>query len=57
MLVKGRKILLMRRANVFKELGGFDEDFCYHGDQDLGLRVHEAGYDVIFDPAICARHL
>jgi GT2 family glycosyltransferase len=45
------------RANVFQELGGFDEKFRYHADQDLGLRIAEAGYRVMFDPGISARHL
>lgn len=45
------------RAQVFKRIGGFDARFRYHGDQDLGVRVGEAGFKVLFDPEICVRHL
>jgi GT2 family glycosyltransferase len=44
-------------GQLFRELGGFDERFRYHADQDLGVRVKDAGYEVWFKPDIVARHL
>jgi GT2 family glycosyltransferase len=45
------------RSDVFRKVDGCDTRFRYHEGQDLGLRVKQAGYDVVFDPRICARHL
>lgn len=45
------------RADVFKKVGGFDDNFRYHSGQDLGLRVAAAGYEVRFEPGITVRHL
>ena len=40
--------MLLRRS-LFEELGGFDESFFMYGeDMDLCLRVHEAGYKVLY---------
>jgi N-acetylglucosaminyl-diphospho-decaprenol L-rhamnosyltransferase len=36
------------RSSVFKELGGFDEEyFCYCEDVDLGFRMRLAGYSIM----------
>lgn len=32
------------RTSVFKEVGGFDEQFCGYEDDDLFLRIFQAGY-------------
>jgi len=45
------------RGNLFRKLDGYDERFRYHADQDLGVRVKTAGYEVYFKPGITARHL
>lgn len=40
--------MLLRRA-LFEELGGFDESFFMYGeDMDLCMRVHAAGYRVLY---------
>ncbi|MBD5560120.1 MAG: glycosyltransferase family 2 protein [Clostridia bacterium] len=42
---------LMTRADVFREVGGFDEEFVLaFNDVDLCLRIREAGYSVLFAP-------
>jgi GT2 family glycosyltransferase len=45
------------RADLFRQIGGFDERFRYHSGQDLCLRVRAAGYEVRFEPGIRACHL
>jgi GT2 family glycosyltransferase len=48
--------VLMRR-DVFERLGGFDEEFTLCGsDVDLGLRAHELGYRVVYNPFARLRH-
>ena len=48
--------LLMRR-DVFERLGGFDEEFTLCGsDVALGLRAHELGYRVVYNPFARMRH-
>lgn len=38
---------LMIRADIFKKLKGFDEDyFLYYEDTDLQYRIHELGYKI-----------
>jgi len=45
------------RSPVFWELGGFADDFpSNYNDTDLCLRVRQAGYRVIYDPAVVLRH-
>ncbi|MGD0632627.1 MAG: glycosyltransferase [Terracidiphilus sp.] len=45
------------RKSVFGELGGFDETFpVNYNDVDLCLRVRQAGYEVIVEPAALLRH-
>jgi GT2 family glycosyltransferase len=48
----------MTRAELFRELGGFDQQtfFMYCDDVDYSWRVREAGYDVIFQPAAVVFH-
>lgn len=42
---------LMTRADVFREVGGFDEEFVLaFNDVDLCLRIREAGYSILFTP-------
>jgi GT2 family glycosyltransferase len=48
--------VLMRR-DVFEQLGGFDEEFTLCGsDVALGLRAHELGYRVVYNPFARLRH-
>lgn len=43
---------LMIRAQVLKEVGGFDEDyFFYNDDWDFSLRVRDAGYEILYNPS------
>ncbi|MEO0650928.1 MAG: glycosyltransferase family 2 protein, partial [Planctomycetota bacterium] len=46
------------RADAFRELGGFDEEFfAYYEDVDLGWRMWVAGYEVHYAPrAVCYHH-
>ncbi|MFT5050138.1 MAG: GT2 family glycosyltransferase [Chlamydiales bacterium] len=46
------------RADVFEQLGGFDEDFfAYYEDVDLGWRTWVAGHSIRYVPeAICYHH-
>ena len=42
----------MMRAAAARDVGGYDVD-CYHGeDAELGRRLLDRGYKVIFDPAL-----
>lgn len=46
------------RADVFREAGGFDEDFVFHMEEiDLCWRVKQLGYAVWFEPASVVYHL
>ena len=46
------------RADVFEELGGFDETFNPFGPEDLdfSLRVRQAGYRALYIPSALAYH-
>jgi N-acetylglucosaminyl-diphospho-decaprenol L-rhamnosyltransferase len=46
--------MLVRRS-VLEQLGGFDEGFfLYCEDKDLARRIHDAGYEVAYEPgALC----
>lgn len=45
------------RADVFEELGGFDDDyFMFYEDVDLGWRMNLLGYRFRFQPASLAYH-
>jgi GT2 family glycosyltransferase len=52
-------VFLLVRAPLLKALGGFDVAFApaYFEDADLGLRIQEAGYRVVYDPAVIVHHL
>ncbi|OFX20549.1 MAG: hypothetical protein A2041_06660 [Bacteroidetes bacterium GWA2_31_9b] len=47
------------RRDLWNKLGGFDPIFTpgYFEDLDLGLRVHKAGYKIIWDPECRVDHL
>jgi N-acetylglucosaminyl-diphospho-decaprenol L-rhamnosyltransferase len=48
--------LCVRRA-AFEQIGGFDERFfMYSEDADLGMRLREAGYRLLYEPAAVAEH-
>lgn len=49
---------LLVRADLFRSLGGFDEQISYHGeDVDLCWRAHHHGARVVVVPSAKARHL
>jgi O-antigen biosynthesis protein len=52
-------VFLLVRTSVLKELGGFDHAFApaYFEDADLCMRIQEAGYRIVYDPAITVYHL
>jgi N-acetylglucosaminyl-diphospho-decaprenol L-rhamnosyltransferase len=46
------------RRELFEQLGGFDERFfMYYEDADLCRRVHEAGFDVRYEPSVEVVHV
>jgi GT2 family glycosyltransferase/glycosyltransferase involved in cell wall biosynthesis len=55
----GSGVFLLCRARAVKDLGGFDEDFApaYYEDADLCVRLHAAGWRIVYDPAITVHHL
>ena len=54
--VSGAAMLLERAA--FTEVGGFDEQlFLYKEDEDLCLRLREAGGAVVYDPGVRVGHV
>ena len=55
----GSAVFLLCRAEIVKDLGGFDEDFmpAYYEDADLCVRMRKAGYRVLYDPAVSLTHL
>lgn len=45
------------RSDVFKQLGGFDEDYgMYFEDSDLCMQAHAQGLEVWYEPKICIVH-
>ena len=45
------------RAEMLREIGGFDEDlFAYGDDAELGLRARLAGWDCLYTPFAVVRH-
>jgi len=50
---------LLARTEAVRDRGGFDEDFApaYYEDADLCLRLHSAGYRVVYDPSVVVHHL
>lgn len=46
------------RADIFRQLGGFDSDFFAHMEEiDLCWRMQIAGYKVMVEPRSCVYHL
>ena len=42
---------LMTTRKIFDQVGGFDNQFdAYYGDSDLCLKIHKAGFRIIFTP-------
>lgn len=52
-------VFLACRTELVKLLGGFDADYApaYFEDADLCARMIEAGYRIIYDPALFLHHL
>ena len=52
-------VFLLCRAALVKDLGGFDPQFspAYYEEADLCLRMGQAGFRVVYDPAIVIHHL
>jgi O-antigen biosynthesis protein len=52
-------VFLMARRTVLNRLGGFDDAFApaYYEDADLCVRMGEAGFRVVYDPAVIVHHL
>ena len=50
---------LMVRGDLLHRLGGFDDAFApaYYEETDLCLRIQQAGYSVVYDPAVALTHL
>jgi GT2 family glycosyltransferase len=49
---------VMFRGSLLKQLGGFDEHFFYHFEEvDLCRRVWNAGYPIVYTPAVTITHL
>ena len=47
----------MYRAQMLREIGGFDEDFFAYGDDaELGLRARIAGWRCVYTPHAVVRH-
>ncbi|NTW83857.1 MAG: glycosyltransferase [Chlorobiaceae bacterium] len=49
---------LMTRTHLFKELGGFDNDYypAYYEDTDYCVRLWKSGHTVVYDPSVIIRH-
>ncbi|MCQ8279202.1 glycosyltransferase [Acetobacteraceae bacterium KSS8] len=50
---------LMVRADCLSRLGGFDTAYApaYYEETDLCVRLHKAGYRVLYDPNVVIEHL
>lgn len=44
------------RSDVLVTVGGFDEVFFYYEEIELGLRLMDAGYTIIYDPEVSVIH-
>jgi GT2 family glycosyltransferase len=51
-------VFMMARTGLLRQLDGFDDAFspAYFEDADLGIRIWEAGYRFVYDPAIVLHH-
>ena len=49
---------LLTPTRIFNELDGFDEDFspAYYEETDYCMRLHRAGYRVVYEPNATIRH-
>lgn len=46
------------RTAEFKVIGGFDENFfLYKEEEDLSVRLRQAGHKVFYDPSIHVQHI
>ena len=52
-------VFLLCRTELVRQLGGFDEAFApaYFEDADLCVRIIQAGYRVVYDPAVTLTHM
>ena len=52
-------VFLMARRDLLNDLEGFDDDYApaYYEETDLCVRIAQAGYRVVYDPAIVVHHL
>ncbi len=52
-------VFLLARTSVLRDLRGFDTAFApaYYEDVDLCVRMREAGYRIVYDPAVVVHHL
>ena len=50
---------LLARTDAVRDRGGFDDEFApaYYEDADLCLRLHSAGYRIVYDPSVVVHHL
>lgn len=50
---------LLSRRSLLRDLKGFDDAFApaYFEDADLCVRIREAGYRIVYDPAVVVHHL
>ena len=57
--ITARPYSLLVRADLLAALNGFDDTFApaYYEDVDLCVRIAQAGYRVMYDPAIVVHHL
>jgi len=47
----------MTKREAYQQIGGFDEGyFLYHEDVDLGVRLYDAGWTVLYVPEAVATH-
>jgi GT2 family glycosyltransferase len=51
-------VFLAVKTDLLKSLGGFDADFkpAYFEETDLCIRIQQAGYKIVYDPAISVIH-
>jgi len=50
-------MFMMLRADIYRRVRGFDEAyFLYYEDVDLCRRLHHAGLEVLYDPAVEVTH-
>nr|WP_220572383.1 glycosyltransferase [Gluconobacter oxydans] len=50
--------VLFTRTELFRKIGGFDEDYipAYYEETDYCVNVWKSDYDVIYDPSVSAIH-